>query len=221
MSDTIEFSSHCNHDEFHCTECDTYSIMDPGEPTDTCPNCDSDDFEELGEAPDCPCIGDNHEFAQEIWETWTDKHPAPYGWYICDGSGLGWQNRSGLKPLRADFDNILEEFSLDTDWTMDFPSLEIARTSDEFHISRYHHDSPMGESIDIKPADFEETLWCIEWADEMADYWIDAIQDLMNREYEVGMLDDEKVIEICEKVDLDPRDFLQNPEKHGFAEDID
>ena len=50
----------------------------------------------------------------------------------------------------------------------------------------------------------------------MADYWIDAIQDLMEREYEVGMLDDEKVIEVCEKVDLDPRDFLQNPEKHGL-----
>ena len=216
MNNTIEFSNYCNHTECHCQECDTYSIMDPGESTDTCPNCGSDDFEELGELLDCPYCEESHKLAQEIWETWSENHPAPHGWYICDGSGLGWQNRSGLKPLKSDIDAILEEFSLDTDWTMDFPSLEIAKTADEFHIARYHHDSPMGESIDIKPADFEETLWCIEWADEMADYWIDAIQDLMEREYEVGMLDDEKVIEVCEKVDLDPRDFLQNPEKHGL-----
>lgn len=221
MSNTIEFSNYCNHIECHCQECDTYSLMEPNESTDTCPNCGSEDFEELGEAPDCSCVAGNYEFAQEIWETWTNKNPAPYGWYICDGRGLGWQNRSGLKPLKADVDNILEEFSLDTEWSMDFPSLDDAQTIDEFHISRYHHDSPTGEGIDIKPADFEEAIWCIEWSDEMADYWIGAIQDLMEQEYEIGMLDDEKVIEICEKVDLDPVDYLQNPEKYGFEQEVD
>lgn len=38
----------------------------------------------------------------------------------------------------------------------------------------------------------------------------------MESHYEIGMLSDERVIEICEDVDLDPADYLQDPEKFGF-----
>lgn len=218
MSNTIEFSNYCNHSEYHCQECDTYSILEPSEPSDTCPNCGSEEFEELGDVADCGCVEGNYDFAQEIWETWADKNPAPYGWYICDGKGLGWQNRSGLKPLKADVDNILQEFSLDTLWTMYFPTLQDAKTVEEFHITRSHHDA-QAESIVIKPADFSEAVWCIENSPELGDVWIGEIQTLMDQEYEIGTLSDEEVIEICENVDLDPANYVQDPEKYGFTQE--
>ena len=73
-----------------------------------------------------------------------------------------------------------------------------------------------GESIEIKPATFEEAIWCIENAEGLADSWIYEIQELMENHYEIGMLSDERVIEICEDVDLNPADYLQDPEKFGF-----
>ena len=216
MDNTIEFSNTCSCTEFHCEECEADMVFGSDEDDTVCETCGSEDITYNGAPWDCYCAEEGPSFAQEIWEAWTATHPAPYGWYICDGSGLGWQNRSGLRPLNADVDNILEEFSLDTDWTMYFPRLHDAPNAETFHISRSHHDSPMGESIEIKPANFEEAVWCIEWADEMADSWIGEIQSLMENDYEIGMLPDEKVIEICENVDLDPVDYLQDPEKFGF-----
>lgn len=218
MRDTIEISNGCTCTEYQCEDCDNYMLVSPDEDATVCDMCGSEDITDTGAPYDCPCCEENPSLAQEIWETWTETHPAPYGWYICDGSGLGWQNRSGLKPLNAEVDDILDEFSLDTDWTMHFPTFEDAKSADTFHITRSHHDSPMGEGIEIKPANFEEAVWCIEWSDEMADSWIDAIENLFDQKYEVGLLSDEKVIEICDNADIDPTNYLQDPEKFGYSE---
>lgn len=217
MTDTIRFSSTCDCQEYHCLECDGQFI---GEDTDTfeCPNCGSTNTEETDYIIDCDCWENEKEFAQEIWQTWQTTHPAPYGWYICQGKNLGWQNRGGSRPLRDDIENILEEFSLDTLWTMYFPTVQDAKTADEFHITRSHHDA-QAESIVIKPADFSEAVWCIENSPELGDVWIGEIQTLMDQEYEIGTLSDEEVIEICENVDLDPADYVQDPEKFGFAQE--
>lgn len=215
MSKTIEFSNTCDCFLYTCEDCGLSMVEDFSE-ENKCIECGSENLEEIGPSAECSCWEGNLEFAQEIWETWADSHPAPYGWYICDGRNLGWQNQSGLNPLNANVDSILEEFSLDTDWTMYFPRLQDVDGADTFRISRAHHDAPTGESIEIKPATFEEAIWCIENAEGLADSWIYEIQELMENHYEIGMLSDERVIEICEDVDLDPADYLQEPEKFGF-----
>lgn len=237
MSNTIELSTTCNHAEYHCERCDNYSYI---EETDTCPDCGSNNFEKLRKLTECSCIEWNYKTAQEIWETWANNNPAPYGWYVCSGSRQGWQNRLALIPLKEDVDNILDEFSYENKWLvanginlgittsapyktthpLHFPTLEDAQIIDMFHISRSHHSSTLNKEIDIKPADFEEAIWCIEQSEETSDSRVGEIRNLMETKYEIGMLDEEKVIEICENVSLDPVDYLQDPEKFGFHKKI-
>ena len=62
------------------------------------------------------------------------------------GSNMGWRRRTGTAECHLTTDAILDKLSLNTDYSLD---IEWDITTNTLHVSRYHHDAPTGEFIEV------------------------------------------------------------------------
>lgn len=62
------------------------------------------------------------------------------------GSNMGWRRQTGTAECKLDTEEILRKLSLNTDYSLD---IEWDITTNTLHVSRYHHDAPTGEFIEV------------------------------------------------------------------------
>ena len=58
-----------------------------------------------------------------------------------EGTGMGWQSRSGYLEINATFKDLLEALTFSGDWTLRFYF-----EGDGLSVRRWSHDEPMGSA---------------------------------------------------------------------------
>lgn len=151
MSETVYITSECTcPQDLECLSCSATSEdatwYGEKEPGDLCPECQDDNLTLIG---DWNCYGCFQDAEYELKHSVIDKYKAscPHRVSYYGAENVGWQNRSGWGLI--DNDNIsVHYFAPNSDfnheWTL--------TNNNTIEIGQSHHDSPMGESITIRPA---------------------------------------------------------------------
>ncbi|MCQ9385137.1 hypothetical protein [Brevibacterium moorei] len=140
---TIEITNSCLCR--YCEDCNAGYIGLPDD--DACPECDA-----VGVWDGCMgCWEDMHECVEGMVDRYQMEHPSPAGYYMIEGSNMGWLHRSGYR-LVDENDDWSDALAVRSEWT------QVWTLSDDGKLTakQYHHDAPMGESFTFRPATQDE-----------------------------------------------------------------
>lgn len=93
------------------------------------------------------CVEEEIDLVDSVFAAWVAANPTVLG-YLITGTNMGWRHRSGIKILNADADKIVQEISVNSEWTQAW-TIE-PQTGGKCQAVQSHHDS-LGELYTIKP----------------------------------------------------------------------
>lgn len=150
----VEISNECS--------CGMYECMDCGAVTSEENSCDSCGLElEMGdgcfEYYEGYCSGKCFEFPEEdlqaLWNEFKNQVPAETGFYVIEGSNLGWRRLSGYRIIESSIENLWEQVSVRSEWRQEWRFDQNEKTLTGIQT---HHDAPIGESYVVRPATIAE-----------------------------------------------------------------
>lgn len=147
-TNTVELSTTCRYVHKYCTECEYTTDLEYGE--DDCPECGTDLSDEPEDYDyDCPCWESDTDDLRYFVRQWVERNPAKSGYYVIDGSGMGWRNLSGMKIISADEleTEPWEGMGVNSDWTQTWKITP--KRGGELTVSQSHHDA-WGEHYEIR-----------------------------------------------------------------------
>ena len=140
LTDTLyTLSSSCQ-----CRQCDSCSL---GTEDFLCSECGAE-TRELGDC-DSFCYDYRLEWVESDLQDFCTANACDY--IKLEGSGMGWQSRSGYKVIEATRKELLDSLTFSGEWFLEFK-----REGGSFTVKRSSHDEPTGAYFTIKPATEKE-----------------------------------------------------------------
>lgn len=201
-----EISSTCDCTLYACESCDASFVSDY-DPSPTCPECGSDEINELDPNFDCDCFEEGKLYAQQTWAQWKELNPSPIEWYLIEGKNMGWMNRTGTKII-DDYDEIFDLLQINGDWSQYWP--ENVESGQDLVILFSHHDSPTGETYTVRPATIEEVIVGIMEDPDHENTWIGDIQSFLDEHFDPNAIDEARFRELAEEAFFDADEYWDN-----------
>lgn len=205
----MHYNSTCPHFVITCPHCDENVYVDSLGPycTYCCEPVDVDShIYRDGMCDVCPLCDNNKDMFNDYAQEWLDNHHADM--YVTECDDFGWVN-THYRAYFAISIPLVDALALSTDYTLDMRA-----DANALNVRRYHHDSPTGETVTIKPVySLAEKLRATSKI--YPDSWIDKCHDLLQEHLDNKKMSKDDFLYYCDTYYLD--EDLFNLDNQNFT----